>query len=109
MKLTAFCNAFPTVIITGIDAATLRFNGPTDGYDDKNYSVVGIVAENAHEQVEEIKKTFHLSPEYSKPEDYIWVRDKFDDYEKDKRPRVAIKLKNGYRGMTNPPSFHLSE
>jgi hypothetical protein len=112
MKIKVFINAFPSVVIGGVDVSTFRFYGPTDNYpypESKKYdhSVIGFVADNAHEVVKVIHETFKLNPEYSKPEDYIWVKDKFDDYEKDKRPRIGIKLPNGAQGMMNPPSFSI--
>lgn len=112
MKIRTHINAFPdAIVITGIDVSTFRFYGPTNGYDhkdNKDCSTIGFVADNAHEIVKAVQATFHLNPEYSKPEDYIWVRDKFDDYEKDKRPRIGIRLPNGIRGLVNPPQFEIS-
>lgn len=111
MKIRVYCNAFPVFTIDNVDISTLAVRGPTNGYDDstdrRDYTTIGFVAENAIEQVKRIRETFQLNPEYSKPEDYIWVREEFGDWENDKRPRIGIKLKSGLRGLTNPPEFDI--
>lgn len=108
--ITIFCNAFPKLVIPQIDITTFSFCGPTIGYDhsdSKSNSTIGFVAENAHEIVKQIQSTFRHNIEYYKPEDYIKVIDKFEDYEKDKRPRIVIKLESGCRGLTSPSSFNI--
>jgi hypothetical protein len=105
-----FINAFPTIVIPNIDVTTIRFYGPTNGYDyldDKDHSTIGFVVENAEQIVKNIQEGFKLNPEHSTPDKYIWVKDRFDDYVKDKRPRIGVRLDNGLRGLSNPPSFEI--
>lgn len=112
MKIKVFINAFPKIEIDNIDVSTFNFHGPTEGYspsEERSHSTISFVAENAEQVVEEIRHTFRLNPEYSKPEDYIRVRTEFPDYQTDKRPRVIIRLNSGMAGLANPPEFTIFE
>src|SRR5688572_10770220 len=111
MTMIIRCNAFKKIEVSDIDVSTLRFYGCTEGYDHKDpksYNTIGFVVENAQWVCDQLKdEQFNLNREYTKPEEWVWVKDKFDDYETDKRPRLCFKIQNGLRGMTNPPAFEL--
>ncbi len=112
MKLTIYESAFKNCIFD-IDPASLNFFGAINGYDyndPKSLNGISFVLNTPDltaTVVEEIKSTFRYAQ--SKPEDYIKVRDTFEDYESDKRPRITILVGNGSRGLKNPLEFNLSD
>lgn len=112
MRLIIFESAFKKCDFL-IDPSTLYFYGSTEDYDYDNprrMNSISFVLEDhkmTDQIVQEIKSTFRYSN--SDVNDYIKVRTKFEDYEKDQRPRIAILERSGSKGMKNPLAFNLQK
>jgi hypothetical protein len=115
MKITIHCSPFDSIQVEGIDMSTISYYGSTEDYGHnhpKSFNTIGFSLEDTtktQEVCEYIKSKFKLNKDVCKIEDYIWIRDKFEDYVEDKRPRIAIKFPNGCKGMVNPPVIEFSK
>ena len=94
-----------------IDPSTLCFYGATEGYDyhnAKSMNRISFVLQNSEDTdkvVEEVKSSFRYSN--SNVNDYIKVKDTFESWESDTRPRITILERTGMRGLKNPIEFYL--
>lgn len=59
--------------------------------------------EKSDEIVETLRKQLKLNVEKEK---YVKIRREFSEYEKDKRPRISVRLPSGYENLSSPPHFY---
>lgn len=93
-----------------IDPSTLSFSSSTDDYPYEHINSLNSISfvlsdpDTTQKVVKETKDAFKYN---SNSDHYIRIRDKFESYESDKRPRITIFCHNGARGFRNPFTFEL--
>lgn len=95
-----------------IDANTIKWYGPTTGYnypqsiDKEDCRLVVTPVEQDIDKlnilIASIKEAYRLNVDKDK---YIKLYTKFEDYEKDKRARISLRLSSGAQGLKSPPEF----
>lgn len=110
MKLVLFCNTFKDstrATKIDIDPTSLEYYSATEGYnfdDAENLNRLSFVLADI-KSTEEVYNTLRESVRFENKNRWIVLKDKFADWEKDRRPRISIMFLNGYKGMRNPPYF----
>ena len=112
MNIFIACNLSRSYIVAPVEVKTVTYSGSVEGYDyndARSLCCISFVPEegtNILSLVEEIRNSCRKRDNLN---DLIYVKSEFSKYEKDQRPRIIIRFRNGDKGFADAPSFHFAK